>query len=322
MKKVLVVGGAGYIGGITVDKLITKGYEVGVYDKLLYEHRYLKDVKFYYGDIRNTKQLELIQQEYDEIIWLAAIVGDGACAQDPELTREINVLALDQFIKKTKRRVIFTSTCSVYGSQEGLLTEDSSTNPLSVYATTKLEAEKIVLDNNGLAFRLGTLFGLGDRFSRIRLDLVVNVLTLRAFRDKKLTVFGGDQWRPLLAVSEVAEYLVEAIEKTENDVYNIKFKNYKLLDLAKEIQKIFPETRLEITDMKFEDLRNYQVDSSKVDKVFSYRPHITIEQEVERILSLFKDHRIKDPNDSVYYNATYLKNLVNKADQEVYYGRS
>jgi len=322
MKKVLVVGGAGYIGGITTDILLDRGYEVGVYDKLLYESRYLKDVNFFYGDIRDTSRLNQIQKKYDEIIWLAALVGDGACAQDPELTKEINVTSIENFIKKTKRRLIFTSTCSVYGAQDGLLDENSATNPLSVYAATKLEAEKIVLANNGLAFRLGTLFGLGDRYSRIRLDLVVNILTLRAYRDRKLTVFGGEQWRPLLAVSDVAEYLVEAVEKDHNDVYNVKFNNYCLNDIAKEIQSNFNDVQLEVTDMKFEDLRNYQVSSSKVEKVFQFRPSKTISEEVQKMLTLFKEHRIKNPDDSIYYNAMHVQGLVKNTDEEVYNGRT
>ena len=117
MKKVLVVGGAGYIGGITTDILLERGYYVAVYDKLLYESRYLKDVDFIYGDIRDTEKLGKIQNKYDEIIWLAALVGDGACSQDPELTKEINVTSIKNFINRTKRRLIFTSTCSVYGAQ-------------------------------------------------------------------------------------------------------------------------------------------------------------------------------------------------------------
>ncbi len=322
MKKVLVVGGAGYIGGITTDILLSRGYDVGVYDLLLYEPRYLKDVTFHFGDIRDTNKLGAISSQYDEIIWLAALVGDGACAQDPELTKEINVSSLKNFLKLTKRRVIFTSTCSVYGAQEGILDEKSPTNPLSVYAATKLEAEKIVLDNNGLAFRLGTLFGLGDNYSRIRLDLVVNILTLRAYRDKKLTVFGGEQWRPLLAVSDVSEYLVEAVEHEENDVYNLKYENYKLVDLAQEIKQVFPDVYLEVTDMKFEDLRNYRVDATKVGKVFKYIPHQTIQKEVLRMKQLFVDHRIKDPNNDVYYNAAYIANLVKNGQKEVYYGQT
>lgn len=311
MKKVLLIGGAGYIGGVTADKLLDQGYDVTVYDKLLFDSRYLKEINFVYGDIRDTDKLVLLAKKYDEIIWLAALVGDGACQQNPELTREINVLSIQNFQQKAHRRLIFTSTCSVYGAQDGILNEESGTNPLSIYAATKLEVEKTILSNKGLIFRLGTLFGLGDRFSRIRLDLVVNILTLRAYRDRRLTVFGGDQWRPLLAVSDVADYLVEAIEKDYVDIYNIRYKNYKLIDLATEIKKEFPDVSIEVTDMKFEDLRSYQVDNSKALRDFKYRPHTTISHEVKKMLEIFKSHRIKDLDDSIYYNALHVANLVN-----------
>lgn len=310
MESVLVVGGAGYIGGLTTDILIEKGYTVTVYDSLLYENRFLKNCDFIYGDIRNTDKLLGIQKKYDHIIWLAAIVGDGACAQSPELTTEINVNSLKRFLVNSKRRVIFTSTCSVYGAQNGLLSEESLTKPLSLYASTKLESEKYVLDNNGLVFRLGTLFGLGDHFSRIRLDLVVNILTLRAMLYKKVTVFGGEQWRPILAVKDVAGYLLESITRPYNDIYNLKYENVIILDLAKRIKSVFPEMAIEKTDMSFEDLRNYRVDNSKVKKDFIYNPKISVEEEVNRMKNLFKEHRIKNVNDDVYYNTRHVESIV------------
>lgn len=322
MKKILVIGGAGYIGGITTDKLVESGHTVTVYDRLLYETRFLKNVDFEYGDIRDTNRLVNIHQKYDDIIWLAALVGDGACHQDPALTRSLNVTAIKDFLSKTKRRIIFTSTCSVYGAQTNILTEASPTNPLSEYAATKLEAEKYVLDNNGLVFRLGTLFGLGDRFSRIRLDLVVNILTLRAFRDKKITVFGGEQWRPLLAVTDVGDYLVEALGHKENDLYNLKYKNYKLIDLAREISHQFSGVKLEVTDMNFEDLRNYRVNSAKADKVFKFKPRTSIKDEVSKMKQLFQHHRIKEPDDDIYYNSNIVTNLVRNNDLEVYGDRT
>ena len=188
MKKVLVIGGAGYIGGITTDKLLDNGYDVTVFDNLIYESRFLKSCNFIFGDIRDTDSLIKIAKKFDEIVWLAAIVGDGACSQSPELTIEINFNAIKQFMINSKRRIIYTSTCSVYGAQKGLLNEESAVNPLSLYASTKLQAEEYVLANNGIVFRLGTLYGLGDKFSRTRLDLVVNVLTLKAVTQNRLTI--------------------------------------------------------------------------------------------------------------------------------------
>ena len=107
MKNILIIGGSGYIGGITTDLLTQKGYNVTVYDNLLYEDRFLKNVPFIFGDIRDTEYLISIHKKFDTIIWLAAIVGDGACAQDPELTYEINYYSLKRFLDKTKRKIIF-----------------------------------------------------------------------------------------------------------------------------------------------------------------------------------------------------------------------
>jgi len=310
MSNVLVVGGAGYIGGITTDMLIEKGHTVTVFDNLLYENRFLKRCDFIYGDIRNTDELISIHKKYDNIVWLAAIVGDGACSQEPELTTAINVSSIKRFLEKTKRRVIFTSTCSVYGAQRGMLTEESETKPLSLYASTKLEAEKYVLENQGIVFRLGTLFGLGDYYSRIRLDLVVNILTLRAILQKKLTVFGGEQWRPVLAVKDVAGYLVEAVTRDYTGIYNLKYQNIIILELAQKIKSIFPEVEIEQTQMAFEDLRNYRVDSSKAERDFIFKPHTSVEEEVYRMKVLFGDHRIKNVDDDIYYNTRYVKSLI------------
>lgn len=306
----LVVGGAGYVGGITTDLLKEAGYDTTVFDNLMYEPRYLKDCKFICGDVRDLHLLLRIQQRFDEIIWLAAIVGDGACEQQPELTKSVNVDSIKNFLRKTKRRILYLSTCSVYGAQNHLLHEESKTNPLSLYAYTKLEAEKFVLKNNGLVFRLGTLFGIGDRYSRIRLDLVVNFLSLRAFRDKHLTVFGGKQWRPLLAVTDVGHYLVEAVNSDRSGIYNLKFENATIADLAKRFKRIIPHLSVDYTNVQFEDLRNYRVSSRKVERDFAFKPRITVEEEVERLITLFKEGRIQNVNDNSYYNTNYVKALL------------
>ena len=148
----------------------------------------------------------------DAVIWLAALVGDGACAINPELTFEINAESVRFLAQNFKKRIVFLSTCSVYGAQEGLLDETSTINPLSEYASSKVQAEEYLQDSNAIIFRLGTLFGISDEFSRIRLDLVVNILVTKAFTEGKLTVFGGDQWRPLLHVTDVANAISHTIE--------------------------------------------------------------------------------------------------------------
>src|SRR6185369_372366 len=174
--KVLVVGGAGYIGGAVTDLLAKSNHEYRVYDALLYEESYRKPVDFFYGDIRDRARLLPHLKWADAVVWLAALVGDGACALNPEITTEINQDTVKWLTESFSGRIVFMSTCSVYGAQDGELNESSPLNPLSVYAATKLDAEKYLIERNAIIFRLGTLFGVGDLFSRIRLDLVVNTL--------------------------------------------------------------------------------------------------------------------------------------------------
>lgn len=307
MRNILVVGGAGYIGGCLTDLLVEQGDHVTVFDRLLYEERFLKDVSFVFGDIRDTDTLLTIHHKYDTIVWLAAIVGDGACSQDRELTFEVNYFALKRFLEKTKRRVIFPSTCSVYGAQEGLLLETNEANPLSAYAESKLMAEKAVLDHGGIAFRLGTLFGVGDHYSRLRLDLVLNVLTYKALAENKITVFGGEQWRPVLAVKDVAAYLAEAVTRDHNDVFNLAMRNMKIIDCVPIYKNIFPDLRVEVVATKFEDARNYRVSTEKADRSFIFKPRTSIESEVHRMLLLLKDRRIKNPLDPRYYNTHHVR---------------
>ena len=150
----------------------------------------------------DSKKLKKVLAEFDpdSVIWLAAIVGDGACAVNPENALKLNQESIRWISENFKKRIVFTSTCSVYGRQDGLLAEDSPTNPLSVYASTKLNAEQYLKDKDSVIFRLGTLHGVSDQFSRIRMDLVVNILSLKGMLGEPLSVFGGEQWRPLLHV--------------------------------------------------------------------------------------------------------------------------
>ena len=304
--KVLVVGGAGYVGGGIVDKL-SQNHEVTVYDSLVYETSYRKNVNFILGDIREYDKLNKILNDFDVVIWLAALVGDGACAINPKLTFEINSESIKILVKNFDKRIVFLSTCSVYGAQDGILTEESETNPLSEYASSKLLAEEYLKDSNSIIFRLGTLFGISDQFSRVRLDLVVNILTAKALMEKKISVFGGDQWRPLLHVKDVANAIDQTVDTSINGIYNLHYKNYKIIDIAEKIKEKIGDVEIDITPMSFEDARNYQVSSEKLEGESKFKAEIGLEQGIDEIYELILNNRIKDINDPRYSNQNFLK---------------
>jgi nucleoside-diphosphate-sugar epimerase len=312
--EILFVGGAGYIGGFATDVLLKAGHKVTVFDNLLYEDRYLKDVKFIYGDIRDTQKVVDAAINADVVILAAALVGDPACSIDPQLTESINYAAIkDVCISLPKEKhVIFLSTCSVYGAQDSILNENSNTNPLSVYASTKLRAEKYVQERNGTIFRLGTVYGVGDMHSRIRLDLVLNVLTLKAYKDKKISVNGGDQWRPIISVKDVGFYLLEACERSIRGMFILSHCNTTIKTLGELVAVLIGDTAIEYTPLSFQDARNYRVDTSKVNSCFYHRPKFAPEQEISQLLSIFADNRIKDCESKIYNNGMFIKNLLKK----------
>ena len=303
--KILVVGGAGYVGGGIVDKLIPN-HEVTVYDSLVYETSYRKQVDFIYGDIRDHKKLNSILNNYDCVIWLAALVGDGACSINPSLTQEINAESVKNLTKNYSGRIVFLSTCSVYGAQEGVLSEDSSTDPLSEYASSKLIAEKYLEDSNVIIFRLGTLFGISDQYSRIRLDLVVNILVTKALMENKMSVFGGDQWRPLLHVNDVANAIDVTVETQINGIFNLHYQNFKIIEIAEKIQKKITTAEIIKTPMEFQDARNYQVTSDKLLRETGFKPEVNLKTGIDEIYELISKNRIKDISDPRYSNQNFL----------------
>jgi nucleoside-diphosphate-sugar epimerase len=303
---ILVVGGAGYIGGAVTDVLQKTSHTVRVYDSLLYEESYRKPIEYVYGDVRDCEHMQKQLEWADAVIWLAALVGDGTCAINPQLSVEINQNTVRWLCENYDGRIIFTSTCSVYGAQNGILTEQSPTEPLSVYARTKLAAEKYLKDKNALVFRLVTLFGISDLFARLRLDLVVNVMTVRAALEGKLTVFGGEQFRPLLHVKDVARAIVDYVDTEFAGIYNLHRQNVRIVDLAYQVRNHFPDTVVDKTAMEFQDTRNYRVNSDKIRSQLGWRPTYSIDDGIIEIKELIETRRLKDVSNPRYTNQAFL----------------
>jgi nucleoside-diphosphate-sugar epimerase len=313
MAKILITGGAGYVGGYMTDLLRQNGEDVTIYDNLIYESRFLKNVSFIYGDIRDREKLRKILPEFEVVIWLAAIVGDGACAVDPFLTQSINEDTVKWLVDNYHGKIIFPSTCSVYGINNELIDESAPPNPLSMYAITKLAADQYIIANHKdyLIFRLGTLYGMGDEHSRIRLDLVTNVLTQKAAFGEPLTVFGGDQWRPLMHVRDVAEATLFGLRKKVTGLFNLSAENFRIREIAEKICDIIPNTRVVFQDMKFEDQRNYRV-TSEAYRNLGWTPKHTMDEGIHEMFMVIKEQRIKDLSDPIYYNAHYLNERHSK----------
>lgn len=277
---------------------------------MLYEESYRKPVDFCFGDVRDERRLLPQLKWADAVVWLAAIVGDGACALNPDLTVSVNEKSLEILANSFDGRIIFTSTCSVYGAQDFMIDENASVKPLSLYAISKLNAEKILAPKNALVFRLGTLFGVSDNFSRIRLDLVVNTLTLRAFANKRITVYGGNQHRPLLHVKDAAIAIANALESPQSGIFNLHSVNVRIIDLAERLRAHFPELEIVRTDLKFQDTRTYQVSSEKAVKLLGFSSKFGIDDGVKELKLLLEQGRIRNLFDKRYANAEHLTSML------------
>lgn len=310
--KILVVGGAGYVGGAVTD-ILSKHTEHSftVYDNMLYEDSYRKQVDFIFGDVRDqNKLLQTLLKDYDAVIWLAAIVGDGACANNPELAISVNENAVAWLAGHFQGKIIFTSTCSVYGANDSLLNEESKTNPLSVYASTKYNAELYLDNKDAIIFRLGTLYGIGDLFSRIRMDLVVNTLTYKACTANEIHVFDKEQYRPLLHVRDAARTIVKALDSEQQGIFNLAECNMKIADLVKMIKSCFPTLKVEETEVQHKDVRNYKVDTSKAKHLLDFKTEENVLKGIFEIREIITSNRIRNIHSKQYLNVEFIKERI------------
>jgi len=320
IKRILVTGGAGYIGCILVNRLLRAGYKVVILDKLMFGVDPIKNFSknptpnlvIIIGDIQNEDDVRRALDNIDAVIHLAAIVGDPACAADSELAVKVNfnatVKLADMCKMKKISRFVFASTCSVYGMGKGeILDEESELKPVSLYAETRLYGERGIISLADKSFspillRLGTIFGLSPR---MRFDIIINYLTQKSFKEKKILIFGGDQWRPLLHVEDagrVFQLALEAsLEKTGTQIFNVGYKNLQIKEIGALIQKALPETEVETID-KIEDKRSYHVSFEKIKKILNFKTEKTVEMGIMEIAQALQNGIISDPTDKKYYN--------------------
>ncbi len=311
--KVLVTGGLGYLGSILTGKLIEKGFRVRVLDSIMYGDFLTKKGKNFElikGDIRDYDVLLKATEDADAVIHLAGIIGDAAANVDKELTINANYLAtvqLAEFCSKKDIKLIFSSTCSVYGTRPNeLITEKTQIAPLSLYAMLKLVSEEAIKKrcNNYTIFRLGTLFGLSPR---MRFDLVVNRFIAQAIQDRKIMVYGGHQRRPFVHLQDISDLFIKALNSDVNGIYNVGGNNYKIMEVAETLkQKLRCDVSV-ITDLK--DPRDYAVDSTLAEKTFGFDDPKNIEFAVDEIKNAYDKGIINDYKEAIFNNEEWLKQL-------------
>jgi len=321
IKNILVTGGAGYIGSVLVRKLIKAGYKVKVIDKLLFGAKPVRKLKsspnftLVQGDILDTDLLKKMLVDVDAVVHLAAIVGEPACLSKKDIALKTNYLGTIYLARLCKaygiKKFIYTSTCSTYGQQEekDFLKEKSQLRPVDFYGETKIYAEREIMklmdkDFAPTILRFSTIYGLSPR---MRFDLVVNALTKKAVKDKEIFIFGGDQWRPLAHVDDIARaiFLVlrSPLSKVGNQVFNVggNKENYLISQVGDLVKECIPGIKVETVD-KIDDKRSYQVDFSKIEKTLGFKTKKTVKDGIIEINNAIKEGRFDDLEDKIYYN--------------------
>ena len=319
VNKVLVIGGAGYVGSVLVRRLIGSGFKVRVMDILLYGDESIKELygnenfEFVRGDCRNTQDVICALDGMDAVVHLGEIVGDSACSLNPDFTIEVNFMATKALAEACCycgiSRFIFSSSCSVYGINDSYLTEESVLNPVSLYARCKVESENAILSIKDdyfspVVLRLATVYGFSYR---PRFDLVINLLTAKAVIEKKIKIFGGDQWRPFVSVNDVAGSILCALRAEDKlvkrQIFNVGSdeQNYQLRDIGALVKDVAPGLDIEVIK-DIMDKRNYRVRFDKIKDRLGFRCNARISDEILKMKDYILKSATFDINDPRFSN--------------------
>jgi nucleoside-diphosphate-sugar epimerase len=334
--KILVVGGAGYVGSVLVRELLDKGYAVKVLDRLFFGDIGLKEVidriELIADDVRtvNPSLLEDVQS----IINLGGLSNDPTAEYNPKANFEMNTIAAEKLAHLAKergiRRHVYASSCSVYyvpagiDAEDVLLTEDADIDPKAAYSKSKFEAEKRLLalaDENfcPVILRKGTIFGFSPR---MRYDLVVNTFLKTALATRQLNLhYGGEMWRPLVDIHDVASAYILALEtpedKVKGQIFNIASKNYRVSELALKVYQILNDQGVDVkisSDYRYKGVRSYRVSTDKAEDILGFRPKITLEESIKTMLEMIEQYGYTDFNHPRYYNIAWMRLLEEVQD--------
>tara|TARA_B100001750_G_scaffold112150_1_gene88613 strand:- start:6277 stop:7230 length:954 start_codon:yes stop_codon:yes gene_type:complete len=311
-KNVLITGGAGYLGTVITELLLSKGYQVCIYDNLMYDSKILipffshDNFSFIKGDIMDKPSLNNAIAKSDVVIHLAAIVGYFACLKNERLTKDINVSGTKNVIESMNndQYLLFGSTGSNYGEVDGICTEETPLNPSTLYGITKTDAERLVMTrNNSTAFRFATAFGVSPR---LRMDLLVNDLVYKAMEDGCLVIYQSYAMRTFIHVKDIAKCFLFAIEnhnKMKNEIYNCGSNNlnYSKKDIC-ELIKEKTDCYVHYNDYDYDkDNRDYEVSYDKLDSL-GFKVTIDLPEGVDELVEVYNALNFTDKK---YKNTGY-----------------
>lgn len=319
--KVLIIGGAGYVGAPLTYQMWRDGHDVTVLDLLLFGGESLlalqgqERFKLVAGDLRDEATLDRVMPGHDAVVLLGAIVGEPASNRDPEGTYTTNQVGAekvrDAAIRHGVERFVFTSTCSNYGISgvEGAVTETAPLMPISPYSETKVAAEKMLLASPTASFhptvlRLSTAFGMSPR---MRFDLLVSDFTFAAIKDGKIVIYGEQFWRPFVHVNDIAKaidtVLAADVDLVSGAVFNVgsNVNNTRKIDLGESVKAVLPATELEFVERN-EDPRSYQVDFTKIEQILGFKAHWSIEDGIRELATALQSGVFADPTQDRYHN--------------------
>ena len=327
-KKILVTGGAGYVGTMLTENLLNKGYKVDIYDTFYFGKDHLpndNNLRLIDGDIRNTGLFASACNNIDVVIHLACISNDPSFELNENLSKTINYDCFEPMVlvakQKKVKRFIYASSSSVYGiSEKENVTEEHPLVPLTLYNKFKGMCEPLLIKHlddsfNGVVIRPATICGYSKR---CRLDLSVNILTNLAINNKRITVFGGQQRRPNLNIKDMCR-LYQLLLEVDDDLiqkqtFNVGYQNNKIIDLAKIVKNVV-EKKMGLKDIdidvsKSNDNRSYHINSNKIERILGFKPVYTIEDAVESLCNAFDSGLLKDSlTDSIYSNVKTMQKL-------------
>jgi nucleoside-diphosphate-sugar epimerase len=317
--RVTVIGGAGYVGSVLIRAVLDRGYHVTLVDSLLYGDEGINqlygrpDFELVQDDLREVDAIRRGSRDADAVVHLGGLVGDPACGLDERLTLEINLestrMIADAVREEGVRRFIFASSCAVYGASEGTLDEGSALDPVSMYARTKMESERVLLGMAGADFapvmlRFGTFYGLSPR---PRFDLVVNLLAAKAVNDGEITILGGDQWRPFVHVEDGSDAIIRCldapIDVVTGQVFNVGSdeQNHTLRQVAEIIAAELPGVRVTYEPGAATEA-NYRVSFGKIRRLLGFVPRRTLAEGVREIAAEIRSGTISDYQATRYSN--------------------